>query len=107
MENGHRHFSRDKKNLIKTYRNISENSFRIWLFKSLMSENFATRGIYTFAKNQSELRSIIKVLDRRTKKKRSTSTNDDGIKLRLQDKKSRRKSGKNKKLGRTRKKKRI
>ena len=66
MEDGHRHFSREKKILIKTYRNISENKLRIWLFKSLMSENLATRDIYTFAKNQSELRTTIKVLDKRS-----------------------------------------
>ena len=66
MEDGSRHFDRVKKELIKTYKNISEGRLRIWLMKTLMSENLATREIYTFIKNQSELRSIIKSLDRKT-----------------------------------------
>ena len=63
---GFRHFGRDRKELIKTYNNISKNRLRIWLVKTLISENLATRDIHTFARNQSELRSIIKSLDRKT-----------------------------------------
>ena len=50
MEDGLRHFGRDREELVKTYKNISKNKLRIWLVKMLTSKNLATRDIHTFAK---------------------------------------------------------
>ena len=77
MEDGYRHFGRDEKELIKTYKNISENKLRMWLIRSLISKNLATRDIYTFAQNQSELRSVVKSLDRKTM--------DSAMRMKLKD----------------------
>ena len=66
MMNRNRQISKVDEDLNKTYRNISDSKLRIWLLRSLMSWNLSTRDVYSFVKRQSELRSVIKTLDRRT-----------------------------------------
>ena len=66
MMNSDRQISKVNEDLNKTYRNISDSKLRIWLLRSLMSWNLSTRDVYSFVKRQSELRSVIKTLDRRT-----------------------------------------
>ena len=52
--------------LYQVYKKISDVKSRIWLIRNLMSKDLATRDIISFLEGQMELRSEIKILDKKT-----------------------------------------
>ena len=66
MIRGDRQIDRDEHLLKKTYQDISNSRLRIWLLRELMSNNLATRDIISFLKQQTDLRTMIKSVDRTT-----------------------------------------
>ena len=52
--------------LLEATMTVMRNELRIWLLRSLLERNLATRDIFHFAKNQGMLRQYNKIPDRRT-----------------------------------------
>ena len=66
MNRGNRQIDRDEHQLKKTYQDISDSRLRVWLLRELMSNNLATRDIVSFLKKQTDMRTVIKSVDRTT-----------------------------------------
>ena len=55
------HFAGHYLELYEAHRAVMKNEMRLWLLKSLLEKNLATRDIYYFAKNQAKLRTFDQV----------------------------------------------
>ena len=52
--------------LLEIHRNIMKDELRVWLLRSLINKNLATRDIYHFSVNQARQRSFKTELDKPT-----------------------------------------
>ena len=54
-KDGSRNISGTDWDLLETHRDIMKNELRVWLLRSLLNRNLATRDIYCFALGQARL----------------------------------------------------